>query len=368
MKHKKTVLAAVINDVSTDQRLHRTCNYLTEKGFAITAYGRDLPETFSVKRSYKIIHKKHWFNSTFLFYIEYNLRLFLFILFNKKYNYILSNDLDTLSACFMAGKIKKSELVFDSHEYFTETPEVQGRVFIQNCWKLLERYLIPRLKKAYTVSPKIAESYFKKYKIKFAVIRNVPILKNKELVDCPVSFPTQNKIMLYQGKLTKNRGLKAVIESLKYLKKIDLVVIGHGKEEQNLKNFVKQQKMNKRVHFLGRIGYEKLHNYTKQADLGILLEEPVGESFQYSLPNKLFDYIHSELPFIAYPLTEVEKIVNKYRVGVLVDNHNPNHIAEKIETLLANRDLLKKIKANQKQAKEELCWEKESKLLDNYFT
>ena len=365
----KTVLAAVINDVSTDQRLGRTCTYLTQKNLGVTAYGRLLPSSFHVKKNYAIIHKKHWFNKGFLFYAEYNVRLLFYLLFSKKYDYVLANDLDTLPACFLACKIKKIELIFDSHEYFTETPEVQGRTLVKKFWKSLEGFLLPRLKKAYTVSPKIAQTYHELYGAHFGVVRNLPYLKkNQAHGQQHVNFPTTNKVVLYQGKLTKHRGLNYMIDALQHLKAIDLVIIGHGKEAQNLKNYVRQKGLKSRVHFLGRIPANQLHNYTQLADLGIVLEEPVGESFQYALPNKLFDYIHGELPIVASPLFEIKKVVEEFKVGVLISNHEPQHIAEVITNLLNNAQLLLEIKTNQKLAKEQLCWEKESKLLDQYFS
>ena len=62
-----------------------------------------------------------------------------------------------------------------------------------------------------------------------------------------------------------------------------------------------------RVDFIGRVPYEQLSEYTAKASVGLLLEEPVGLSFQYALPNKLFDYIHADLPFIASDLIESKK-------------------------------------------------------------
>ena len=364
---KKTILVAVINDVSSDQRIHKTATYLVKKGFNVIVRGRKLPNTFEVNRSYKIIHKKHWFNSKFLFYAEYNLRLFFFLICYKS-NYILSNDLDTLPACFLASKIKRNKLVYDSHEYFTETPELEKRGFVKSIWLIIEKLLVPRLKNAYTVSESIAKIYTKKYKTPFGIIRNVPIQNASSYVKKSVSFPTNNKTLLYQGKLTKNRGLYQVIEALHYIKNVDLIIIGHGKEKHLLHKFVINKNLEKRVHFLGRIPYEELHNYTKKANLGLLLEEPVGDSFKYALPNKLFDYIICELPFIAYPLKEVERIVLKHKVGILIENHNPEHLAKKINEIIFDKKALLSIKNNQRKIKSEFSWEKESKLLDHYFS
>lgn len=364
MKNKK-IFVAVTNDISTDYRVHKICNYLINKGHEIVVYGRVLPNTITVKRAYKIVRKKHIFNNNFLFYAEFNIRLFFYLIF-RKFDYVLSNDLDTLPACFFGSKIKNTNLVYDSHELFSEGPELQGRKFVQGFWRSLEDFFLPKVKNAYTVSQSIVEFYDSKYQNKMGVIRNIPLKKDILEID-EVAFPTTKKTILYQGVLNPGRGLKPMIKALKFINDLDLIIIGYGKVEQDLKSFVAQEKMNDRVHFLGRVSRDKLFNYTKKATLGMVLEEPLGLSFQYSLPNKLFDYIHAEIPIVAGNLPEITRIINKYKVGVLVDNYEPKTIAKAINNLLKDEVLLSEIKKNQQKAKDVLCWEKESKKLDNYF-
>jgi len=364
LKNKK-IFVAVTNDVSTDYRVHKICNYLISKNYDVVVYGRVLPNTISVERDYKIVRKKHFFNHNFLFYAEFNIRLF-FYLFFRKYQYILSNDLDTLPACFFASKLKNTNLVYDSHELFSEGPELQGRKFVQRFWQKLEDFFLPKVKNSYTVSQSIVEFYDKKYHNKMGLIRNIPLKKDVLNVE-EVSFPTTKKTILYQGVLNPGRGIKPMIKALQLIDDLDLVIIGYGKVEDELKAFVVQENMVERVHFLGRISRDKLFNYTKKATLGMVLEEPLGLSFQYSLPNKLFDYIHAEIPIIAGNLPEITRIVKKYKVGVLVDNYQPQTIAEAVNNLLNNQILLSEIKENQQKAKEVLCWEIECKKLDNYF-
>lgn len=362
---KNKIFVAVTNDISTDYRVHKICNYLIKKGFDVVVYGRVLPNTISVERAYKIVRKKHFFNHNFLFYAEYNIRLFFYILF-QKCNYIISNDLDTLPACFFTSKLKNIDLVYDSHELFSEGPELQGRKFVQNFWRKLEDYFLPRIKKSYTVSQSISEFYDKKYHNKMGVIRNVPIRKEVSTYK-EVSFPTEKRTILYQGVLNPGRGIKPMVKALKHIDNLDLVIIGYGKVEQELKEFVAKKEMKHRVHFLGRIDRDLLVNYTKLATLGMVLEEPLGLSFKYSLPNKLFDYIHAEIPIIAGNMPEISRIINTYKVGVMVEDYSPEKIAKKINTLLEDEMLLNTIKQHQKETKEILCWETESKKLDNYF-
>lgn len=361
----KTVFVAVTNDISTDQRVHKVCEYLINKGYEIEVFGRVLPDTFEVKRRYKIIRKRLWFNHNFLFYAEYNLRLLWFLLFHK-YDYIISNDLDTLPASYIGSKIQKNKLIYDSHEFFTETPELQGRKFVQNFWLIIERFFVPKLKYALTVSQPIAEIYKKKYGVNFKLLRNLPELERIVKVE-KVKFPTDNKVVLYQGVLNPGRGIKPMIDALNFLEGVDLVVIGYGKVKDELIAYSKNKNLESRVHFLGRIAYEKLPNYSRIANIGMVLEEPLGKSFEYSLPNKLFDFTHVNIPIIASSLVEVKKIVDRYKIGLMIENYEPKHIASVINRLLTDKNLIQEIKSNQERAKLDLCWENDVKVLDSYF-
>lgn len=365
MIKKKHIFVAVTNDISTDQRVHKISSYFQEKRYDVLVYGRVLANTFHVSRSYKIQRKKHWFNHNFLFYAEYNFRLFFRLLFYKC-DYILANDLDTLPACFLASKFKKATLVYDSHELFSEVPELEGRKFVKGFWRMLESVFLPRLKKSYTVSKSIADFYNAKYKINMGVVRNVPFLE-RENVEVNAKFPTVNKTVLYQGVLNPGRGIRPMIKALHLLENVDLIIIGYGKVEQELKSFVKKEQLENRVHFLGRIAHEELSSYTKKADIGMVLEEPLGLSFEFSLPNKLFDYIHAELPILSGNLTEINNIIKAHDIGVSVQDYQPVTIAKAVNELLTNDKLVKKIKMNQQKIKEHFCWEKEKQLLDNYF-
>jgi len=366
MSQQKTVFSAIINDIATDYRVQKTCDFLVQQDFFVEVYCREIPNSFTINKQYKIKKTKHWINNNFLFYAEYNIRLFLYLLF-KKYDYIIANDLDTLPACFFASKLKKCELVYDSHELFSEGPELQGRSFVQGFWRKLEDFFLPKIKNAYTVSSSIVDFYNDKYQNQMGLIRNMPFL-NRDIQEKEVSFPTKNKVVLYQGVLNPGRGIKPMIKALHFLNDVDLVIIGYGKVEQELKDFMFEQKMEDRVHFMGRVPNNVLPNYTKIADVGMVLEEPLGKSFEFSLPNKLFDYIHAELPIVSGDLIEINSIVNTYKVGLAVGNYEPKNIAKAVNDLLTNQELRQEIINNQKEAKKVLCWEREQQKLHQYFS
>ena len=147
-----------------------------------------------------------------------------------------------------------------------------------------------------------------------------------------------------------------------------LLIIGFGKVEGKLKELVKKSGLENRVIFYGKVPFEDLLSYTKQADVGLLLERPLGLSFTYALPNKLFDYIHAGLPIIASPLVEVKRIMDENEMGVIIENYNPKYLADTLNEMLNNAEKRKVWKVNMAQEKQDLNWENEQKKLIEIYS
>ena len=146
----KKVSLSVINDLVTDNRVHKVAVSLQRMGFEPLLIGRMLPESLPVERSYFTYRMKLVFRKGPLFYLGYNLRLFFYLL-KSDTEVFVANDLDTLPANYLISRIKRKPLVYDSHEYFTEVPELIGRPVVRAIWKGIERLLVPQVDAAYTV-------------------------------------------------------------------------------------------------------------------------------------------------------------------------------------------------------------------------
>ena len=98
--------------------------------FNVTLIGRELNNSRSINRTYSTKRLRLFFNKGFLFYFEYNLRLFFLLLF-KKFDVYHANDLDTLLPMWIISSIRRKNLVYDTHEYFTGVPEIQNRLIVK---------------------------------------------------------------------------------------------------------------------------------------------------------------------------------------------------------------------------------------------
>jgi glycosyltransferase involved in cell wall biosynthesis len=323
-----------------------------------------------VEREYQTRRMKLVFQKCPLFYFEFNLRLF-FLLLKSKVIVFVSNDLDTLPANFFAAKIKRKPLVYDSHEYFTEVPELIGRPVVRNIWIWLEKLLVPKVDAAYTVCESIAEVYRDLYKVDFKVVRNLPVCSATEKNTDPMTsvhrINNSAKIILYQGALNLGRGIEAAIRAMQYVEGAELWLAGDGDLTDQLKQLVSESGLNSKVKFLGRLPIRELQKVTRQADLGISLEEDLGLNYRFTLPNKLFDYIQAGVPVLVSNLPEMRKIVEEYQIGTIAETHQRKELAELFRIVLNDQEKNEFWKQNLELAAKELCWENEEETLNQIY-
>ena len=364
MSKPKTIVS-VTNDLATDQRVDKICNTLTELGHDVILIGRYYNDSTFIYRNYETKRFQLWFNKGPLFYANYNLRLFVFLLHIKPDN-LWSNDLDTLPSNFLYSKLNKTQIIFDSHEYFTEVPELISRPIIQKFWKKLEQIILPRLKHVITVSQSIANLFEKEYNIKVNLLRNVPSI-DKRAVDVENIKVEGKNILIYQGAVNVNRGIEYMVKAMSYLDNAILYIAGAGDISKKIEELIIELNLQNKVVMLGRIPLEKLHGYTLQADLGLSLEEDAGLNYRFALPNKLFDYVLAEIPVLVSNLPEMKIMVTQYGLGDTIENHSPEHIAQKISSMLNNKQQIIIWKKNAKKAALELNWEKEKQVISTLF-
>ena len=160
-----------------------------------------------------------------------------------------------------------------------------------------------------------------------------------------------------------HRGAEEAIEAMQYVHNAVLLMIGGGDVFGRLYELRDRLALTDKVIIKPKMPFEELQLYTVNADLGLSLDKDNNINYKYSLPNKIFDYIQAEIPVLVSSLPELMKLIDKYDIGDCIDNHKPEHIAQKINKMLADKEKLVVWKKNLKLAAEELCWENEEQRL-----
>ena len=371
-KKKNKVLVAVSNDLYTDQRVHKICSFIHKQGYDVKLIGRLKKDSkTNLNRAYQTFRFRMIFHKGALFYAEFNLKLFFYLLFHPAQK-IVSNDLDTLLACYLAKKLKPNcNLVYDSHEYFTEVPELVNRPKIQKIWEMIEGGIFPHLNQISTVNQSIANLYEQKYNKKLVVIRNIaPKWEKPERLQSKseLGIPEGRLILIIQGAgINIDRGAEEAVEAMKNIENACLIIVGDGDVVPSLKNYVKEERLTEKVLFCPKVDYQTLMQYTFHSDIGLTLDKPLNINYQYSLPNKVFDYIQACTPILGSNLIEVATIIQQFEVGIAINEVNAKTIVNSIEKIQQDPKLLDLWKSNCNKVKDDLCWEKESIKLEKFY-
>lgn len=360
----------VTNDLYTDQRVHKVCTFLQKQGYQVTLVGRRRKNSPDLDaRSYTTHRMKLFFETGAKFYAFFNLRLFFFLLF-RSCDLIVSNDLDTLLACQTAKRFKRNtRLVYDSHEYFTEVPELIHRPKVQKFWLRIERRIFPKLETVYTVNESIAEIYRNLYGKDVKVVRNISPKWQPEQVrsKSELGIPEGKKLLILQGAgINVDRGAEEAVEVMAKLDAV-LMIVGDGDVLPQLKARVKSLGIEERVIFFGKKPYTLMMNYTQHADIGLTLDKANNQNYRFSLPNKVFDYMHASTPIVATDVQEVARIIRQHEIGEIIEELNVESLYETLHSLLNNPERLAHYRENCRKAAVLENWENECRVLEEIY-
>lgn len=363
-------IVSVTNDLYTDNRVHKVCTFLHDNGYEVLLVGRKRRSSVDLEpRAYQTKRIKLLFEKGAAFYAFFNLRLFFFLL-TKKCDVLVSNDLDTLLANHMAKKFKRNcTLVYDSHEYFTEVPELVNRPSVQRIWLRIEKWIFPKLKHVYTVNDSIAKIYTDLYQKEIKVVRNISQrwhpekVKSKQELDIPENVPL---IILQGAGINVDRGAEEAVEAMQEVNAV-LMIVGDGDVVGQLKNRVKELGLESKVRFYGRRPYLEMMQFTYHADLGLTLDKDTNPNYKFSLPNKVFDYMHAGTPVVATNIIEVANVIRKNDIGFVLKEFTPNTLAEALREIINDPKRLDAMKANCAKAAETENWENETFVLAEIY-
>lgn len=369
MAKQPKVIVSVTNDLYTDQRVHKICTFLLHQGYDVLLIGRLRKDSLPLDRKYATNRMKLSFEKGPKFYAAYSFRLFL-LLFFKKFDLLVSNDLDTLLPNYLISKLRNKKLVYDTHEYFTEVPELVNRPKVQAVWEKIERLTLPKVKYAYTVNASIAEKYQEKYGNKMLVVRNIsPKWEPQQLESkATLGIPENKFVLIFQGAgINIDRGGEEAVQAMELIDGAVLLFVGDGDVIPALKQMVAERQLEEKVKFFGKRPYTEMMNFTFHADLGLTLDKDTNMNYRFSLPNKVFDYMHTQTPILASDLIEVKNVVKKYDIGTIISGHQPEQLAADIRKIMADPKQLIRWQQNCRIAGDIENWEKETEKLNAFY-
>lgn len=360
----KRIIISTTNDIATDNRVNKVALLLLSLGYQVHWIGRLLPGSSDLNLPYETSRMRLFFKSGGLFYAEFQIRLFFKLLTNRP-EMLLSNDLDTLLPNFLIARLLRIPLVYDSHEYFCGVPEIQGR-WVKKIWLGLERYIFPRLEHVWTVNESIAQLYESDYAKRPRVFRNIsPVPSVEKVSRASLGLSEKGFIAINQGSgMNVDRGLEEALEAISRMPDWSLLLVGSGDAIPALKLKAKEKGWSDKVIFVDRVPYATLLQYTRCADVGLSLDKDTNINYRFSLPNKIFDYLHSDLPVVTSQVVEVAKIVEEFGIGLTVNPEDIDALRNTIATVGASK---KSYRVALEKAQNSLTWEKEQVPLRAFY-
>jgi hypothetical protein len=265
--------------------------------------------------------------------LDYGNRLrTLLELCKQDFDLILTNDLQTLPLALKLAKDKNVKVVYDAHEYTPlegeGIPEWVAKY--QDYYTYLCKKYLPQTETMFTVCEGIAEEYHKNFGVKPLVLTNATAF-----YDLKPQLIAANKVrIIHHGIAGAARRLDLLIEMMDYLDErftLDLMLMNnHPDYIEELKQMAKN---NKRINFIEPVETKNIPLFTNQYDIGVIMIPPTNLNYKYGLGNKYFEFIQARLMIAIGPLPEMQKITEKYDLGVVSEDFYAKTLASKLNTL-----------------------------------
>ena len=355
------IIFTVTNDLSYDQRMQRICTSLSNNGYEVILIGRQQKKSIPLQQlSFTQKRLICLFNNNFLFYFEYNLRLFFFLLFIKA-DAFCAIDLDTILASYTVSFIRNKPRVYDAHELFTELKEVISRNLIHKFWLKVEQFCVPKFKNGYTVNHFIQAEFKRRYNVNYSIVRNLPLKKN---------LSNQQKFVLptiiYQGAVNEGRSFETLIPAMLQVN-AQLLICGNGNFFNQTKQLIAKHHLKDKIELKGYLLPSELQSITQKCHIGITIFEAEGLNQYYSLANRFFDYMMAGLPQVCVDYPEYRLINDEHQFAYLITDVGKHTIATALNKLLDDTVLYQSIQENCLAAANVLNWQEEEKILLNFW-
>ena len=345
---------------------------IASKIYIASLYTNDLEEEKIYKDNLILnrfnLSSRRFNKNLFIQVLKYLEFIFRVSFFYRKKNIKMVNihSIALLPLGLLLKYLYKAKLIYDTHELETEINGLKG--MRKKLAKFMEKRLIKKCDIIFVVSENIADWYENEYNIKRpVVVKNAPRLIDTKKTNHfreNLGIKDDSIIVLYQGGLSKGRGVDLLLECFKKRDddKVVIVFMGYGQLEEEIKN-VSKERIN--IFFHPAVSPEIVLEYTASADIGISFIENICLSYYYCLPNKLFEYAMVGLPVIVSNMKEMKELVEKYNMGIVVVDNKLESINNAIDKILQSD--IKQMKQNARRCAEENSWaEQEKKMIKEY--
>ncbi len=337
MQPGEEILILILADLGTDHRCFKVADTVKKLGYIPTLLC-DRPRTpigpLWDQIELRILTRESHYNGFIAAFIVYMWRVTPILLATRSPVWIIEDGTPLLWAALI-GKLRAKRVIYDAREILLETPMIRNRLSRRLFWFLWIGLGMRLTDRMATVSPSFVQYFQSRYPEKnIFLLPNVPkAWKQVDSEKPPVTFKVQ---LVYQGALRAGSGLREALEAIAQAPEYSLSIYGFGPEEALLKELTERLGLKNRVTFYGAIPFELLREPIAKAHIGLHLLEPSCISFDLTLSNKIFDYIHGLTPVLMGRTAAHKAFLEKEPVGVMVASLSTADILNALETIRAS--------------------------------
>lgn len=285
-------------------------------------------------------------NSEYLLYLnEFGINSIALAL-SLKPDVVHAHDLVTLSSGFAIAKRHGCDLIYDAHELETHTNYWGLKDETRRWIEIYERILTRKTRAVVTVCDSIADWLRDNYSIP----RPIVVLNSPDLDIQPEdAVPADNlrdvlklapatPLAVYVGSVTIDRGLVQCVQATALVPGLHFAFVGprYSVTEQEIRDTAEALNITDRVHLVDPVPSRQVAGFVAVADCSVIAIQNVCLSYYFCFPNKLLESSITGVPVAVARLIELERFVEKYGVGVVMDETDPVAIAATIQQILAD--------------------------------
>lgn len=164
------------------------------------------------------------------------------------------------------------------------------------------------------------------------------------------------------SRITHRKGIRFIVEALDILEKkglfVRLDIIGEGNEKAELEEKVSKLGLVDRVRFIGFVEHHKLPDIYTGGNVYVMA------SLNEGMSNTLLEALASGLPIIATNTGGTFETVKEGKNGFVIKMESAEDIADKVEILLKDYSLEKKMSKESRSLAEKMSWKN---IADEYY-
>jgi hypothetical protein len=231
----------------------------------------------------------------------------------------------------------RGKVILDAHEYYTEvySESFVWRTFMKSYYWWLSVNYLKVCDLIIAVNQSMAVRYEKDFGIKSDYITNA--VDYEDFFPRPVDY--KHIKLIHHGLASPSRKIELMIEMMKHTDKrftLDLVIVEISKFSRIYVNKLKRlAASDERIRFLQPVPMKEVVRFGNAYDIGLFMMPPTNYNEEYSLANKVFQFVQSRLMLAFSPLPEMKKVVLENNLGVVSPDFNPKSLAEELNKLSA---------------------------------